>query len=68
MEVGGRGLGRGLMHVWQAVVEVLKVEPAYSTYGPGQGQQMGKGKENDRVIPFKEKGKPINPTCRKYAV
>ena len=29
---------------------------------------MGKGKENERVITFKEKGKPINPTCRKYSV
>ena len=68
MEVGVRGLGKGLMYVWQAVVEVLQVEPAYSTYGRGQGRRKGKGKVNDRVIPFKKKGKPINPTCRKYAV
>lgn len=33
----GGVLGRGLMHVWQTVVEALKVEPAYSTYGWGQG-------------------------------
>lgn len=31
----GGVLGRGLMHVWQTVVEALKVEPAYSTYGRG---------------------------------